>query len=276
LLIVPVKVNCVFLHLEYLFMDIATVVGMLGAFGLIAWAMDSAAGLGAFIDPASLTIVGAGSLAVLLMRSTLPEFINAFAKVFLKTILNKTDNPGELIEQIVEMANISRRDGAIALEGQMGEIQNPYLQQGISMVVDGTDESVIESSLANDVELMAHRHAEASAVFKSWADIAPAMGMIGTLVGLVGMLQNMSDPKAIGPAMAIALLTTLYGAFLANVVAKPIAEKLDNYSANEQNNCGLIIEGVIEIRRGTMNPRVLSDLLKSRLSPGDRANLAAT
>ena len=174
------------------------------------------------------------------------------------------------------MANISRRDGAIALEGQMGEIQNIYLQQGISMVVDGTDESVIESSLTNDVELMAHRHSEASGVFKSWADIAPAMGMIGTLVGLVGMLQNMSDPKAIGPAMAIALLTTLYGAFLANVVAKPIAEKLDNYSANEQNNCGLIIEGVIEIRRGTMNPRVLSDLLKSRLSPGDRANLAAT
>tara|TARA_B100000929_G_C15427769_1_gene393613 strand:+ start:123 stop:896 length:774 start_codon:yes stop_codon:yes gene_type:complete len=257
-------------------MDIATVIGMVGAFGLIAWAMDSAAGLGAFIDPASLTIVGAGSLAVLLMRSTLPEFINAFAKVFLKTILNKNEDPGELIEQIVEMANISRRDGAIALEGQMGEIQNIYLQQGISMVVDGTDESVIESSLANDVELMAHRHAEASAVFKSWADIAPAMGMIGTLVGLVGMLQNMSDPKAIGPAMAIALLTTLYGAFLANVVAKPIAEKLDNYSANEQNNCGLIIEGVIEIRRGTMNPRVLSDLLKSRLSPGDRAKLAAT
>ena len=180
-----------------------------------------------------------------------------------------------MIEQIVEMANISRRDGAIALEGQMAEIQNPYLQKGISMVVDGTDEGVIESSLSNDVELMAFRHAEASAIFKSWADIAPAMGMVGTLVGLVGMLQNMSDPKAIGPAMSVALLTTLYGAILANVVAKPFAEKLDGYSANEQNNCSLIIEGVIEIRRGAMNPRVLSDVLKSRLNPAEREKLVA-
>ena len=257
-------------------MDIATVIGLVGTLGLIAWAMDSAAGLGAFMDPASGVIVFAGSIMVLLMRSTLPAFINAWAKVLLKTILNKNEDPSALIEQIVEMANISRRDGAIALEGQMAEIQNPYLQKGISMVVDGTAEDVIESSLTNDVELMAFRHAEASGVFKSWADIAPAMGMIGTLVGVVGMLQNMSDPKAIGPAMAIALLTTLYGAFIANVIAKPFAEKLDGYSANEQNNCGLIIEGVIEIRRGTMNPRVLSDLLKSRLNPGEREKLAAT
>ncbi|MBC8272037.1 MAG: MotA/TolQ/ExbB proton channel family protein, partial [Gammaproteobacteria bacterium] len=119
------------------------------------------------------------------------------------------------------------------------------------------------------------RHAEASAIFKSCADIAPAMGTVGTLVGLVGMLQNMSDPKAIGPAMSVALLTTLYGAIIANVIAKPLAEKLDGYSANEQNNCSLIIEGVIEIRRGAMNPRVLSDVLKSRLNPAEREKLVA-
>jgi chemotaxis protein MotA len=256
-------------------MDIATVIGLFASLGLIVWAMNRAASLNAFFDPASIAIVFAGSLTVLLMRSTLPAFINAFAKVVLKTILNKNEDPIALIEQIVEMANISRRDGAIALEGQMAEIQNPYLQKGISMVVDGTDEGVIESSLSNDVELMAFRHAEASAIFKSWADIAPAMGMVGTLVGLVGMLQNMSDPKAIGPAMSVALLTTLYGAIIANVIAKPLAEKLDGYSANEQNNCSLIIEGVIEIRRGAMNPRVLSDVLKSRLNPAEREKLVA-
>jgi chemotaxis protein MotA len=256
-------------------MDIATVIGLFATMALIVWAMDRAASIMAFVDGASIAIVVAGSLTVLLMRSTLPAFINAFAKVVLKTILNKNEDPIALIEQIVEMANISRRDGAIALEGQMAEIQNPYLQKGISMVVDGTDEGVIESSLSNDVELMAFRHAEASAIFKSWADIAPAMGMVGTLVGLVGMLQNMSDPKAIGPAMSVALLTTLYGAILANVVAKPFAEKLDGYSANEQNNCSLIIEGVIEIRRGAMNPRVLSDVLKSRLNPAEREKLVA-
>ena len=251
-------------------MDIATVIGLVGTMGLIFWAMDSAAGIGAFLDPASMVIVFAGSLMVLLMRSTLPDFINAWAKVLMKTILNKNEDASEIIEQIVSMANISRRDGVIALEGQMGEIQNAFLQTGIGMVVDGTDAETIESKLNNDLELMTFRHANYSGVFKSWKDIAPAMGMIGTLVGLVGMLQNMSDPKAIGPAMAIALLTTLYGALIANVLAGPLAEKLDNYSADEQNVCALILEGVIEIRKGTMNPRVLEDVLKSRLSPGDR------
>ena len=108
-------------------MDIATVIGLVGTLGLIFWAMDSAAGIGAFIDPASVVIVFAGSLAVLLMRSTLPDFINAWAKVLMKTILNSNQPSGELIAQIVDMANISRRDGVIALEGQMGEIKNLFL-----------------------------------------------------------------------------------------------------------------------------------------------------
>ena len=102
-------------------MDIATVIGLVGVLGLIFWAMDSAAGIGAFIDPASVVIVFGGSIAALLMRSTLPEFINAWAKVLMKTILNSNEDPGQLIEQIVSMANISRRDGVIALEGQMGD-----------------------------------------------------------------------------------------------------------------------------------------------------------
>ena len=257
-------------------MDIATVVGLLGTLGLIGWAMNSAAGMGAFIEVQSLAIVFGGSIMTLLMRSTLPDFINAWAKVLMKTILNKNEDGGELIQQIITMANTARREGVIALEGQMGELTNEFMQKGISMVVDGTAADTIESSLTNDKELMAARHENASTIFKSWADIAPAMGMIGTLVGLVGMLQNMSDPKAIGPAMAIALLTTLYGAFIANVIAKPLAEKLDGYSLKEQENCDLIIEGVLEIRKGEMNPRVLEDLLKSRLSPVEREKLVTT
>jgi chemotaxis protein MotA len=122
---------------------------------------------------------------------------------------------------------------------------------------------------------MKSRHTNAANMWRSWADIAPAMGMIGTLVGLVGMLQNMSDPKAIGPAMAIALLTTLYGAFFANVLAKPIAEKLEGYSLDEAENCELIVEGIMGIQSG-MNPRSLSDLLATRLAPGARAVLEGT
>lgn len=251
-------------------MDIATVIGMVAAVGLIIWSMDSAAGLGAFIDSTSIAIVLGGSIMVLLMRSRLGDFIAMWSKVIMKTIFVGVDKPADLIEQIIEMANIARKDGLIALEGQ--DIKNQYLAKGIGLLVDSTPAEIIESSLENELSLMKSRHANAAMMWRSWADIAPAMGMIGTLVGLVGMLQNMSDPKAIGPAMAIALLTTLYGAFFANVLAKPIAEKLEGYSLDETENCELIVEGIMGIQAG-MNPRSLSDLLATRLAPGDRAAL---
>ncbi len=251
-------------------MDIATVVGLVASVGLIVWSMDNAAGINAFIDVTSIAIVLGGSILVLLMRSRLGDFIAMWSKVIMKTIFVGVDKPAELIEQIIEMANIARKDGLIALEGQ--DIKNQYLAKGIGLLVDSTPPEIIASSLENELTLMKSRHANAAMMWRSWADIAPAMGMIGTLVGLVGMLQNMSDPKAIGPAMAIALLTTLYGAFFANVLAKPIAEKLEGYSQDETENCELIVEGIMGIQSG-MNPRSLSDLLATRLAPGDRAAL---
>jgi len=251
-------------------MDIATVIGLVASVGLIVWAMDNAAGINAFIDVTSIAIVLGGSVLVLLMRSRLGDFIAMWSKVIMKTIFVGVDKPADLIEQIIEMANIARKDGLIALEGQ--DIQNQYLAKGIGLLVDSTPPEIIESSLENELTLMKSRHTNAAMMWRSWADIAPAMGMIGTLVGLVGMLQNMSDPKAIGPAMAIALLTTLYGAFFANVLAKPIAEKLEGYSQDETENCELIVEGIMGIQSG-MNPRSLSDLLATRLAPGDRAAL---
>ena len=251
-------------------MDIATVIGLVASVGLIVWAMDNAAGINAFIDVTSIAIVLGGSVLVLLMRSRLGDFIAMWSKVIMKTIFVGVDKPADLIEQIIEMANIARKDGLIALEGQ--DIKNQYLAKGIGLLVDSTPPEIIESSLENELSLMKSRHTNAAMMWRSWADIAPAMGMIGTLVGLVGMLQNMSDPKAIGPAMAIALLTTLYGAFFANVLAKPIAEKLEGYSQDETENCELIVEGIMGIQSG-MNPRSLSDLLATRLAPGDRAAL---
>jgi chemotaxis protein MotA len=251
-------------------MDIATVIGLFASVGLIVWSMDNAAGINAFIDVTSIAIVLGGSILVLLMRSRLGDFIAMWSKVIMKTIFVGVDKPADLIEQIIEMANIARKDGLIALEGQ--DIQNQYLAKGIGLLVDSTPPEIIESSLENELTLMKSRHTNAAMMWRSWADIAPAMGMIGTLVGLVGMLQNMSDPKAIGPAMAIALLTTLYGAFFANVLAKPIAEKLEGYSQDETENCELIVEGIMGIQSG-MNPRSLSDLLATRLAPGDRAAL---
>jgi chemotaxis protein MotA len=251
-------------------MDIATVIGFVASMGLIIWSMDNAASLGAFNDPVSYAIVFGGSIMVLLMRSKLADFINMWSKTIMKTIFAGVDKPADLIEQIIEMANIARKDGLIALEGQ--DIKNQFLSKGIGLLVDSTPADIIDSSLENELSLMKSRHENAAMMYRSWADIAPAMGMIGTLCGLVGMLQNMSDPKAIGPAMAIALLTTLYGALVANVIAKPIAEKLEGYSKDESENCELIMEGIRGIQNG-MNPRSMADLLATRLAPNDRAAL---
>ena len=251
-------------------MDIATLIGLIASLGLIGWAMDNAAGLSAFDDNTSYAIVFGGSIMVLLMRSKLADFTNMFSKTIMKTVVAGVDKPIDLIEQIIEMANIARKDGLIALEGQ--DIKNHFLAKGIGLLVDSTPTDIIDASLENELALMKSRHENAALMYRSWAEIAPAMGMIGTLCGLVGMLQNMSDPKAIGPAMAIALLTTLYGALLANVIAKPIAEKLEGYSKDESENCELIMEGIRNIQSGT-NPRSMADLLATRLAPKERAAL---
>ena len=251
-------------------MDIASLIGFLGAVVLMILPMAQGVGIGAFVDVPSIQIVFLGSLMVLLMRSQLSDFIAMWAQVFAKIFTAKVDDPKELIEQITELANIVRKDGMIALEGQ--DIANPYLAKGVALLVDGTQPEVVTATLENDNDLMKVRHETSVAMWVSWADIAPAMGMIGTLIGLVGMLQNMSDPKAIGPAMAVALLTTMYGAIVANVLAKPISEKLAALSEREQLNNELIMEALEEIIKGT-NPRVVSDILASRLPPKVRAEL---
>ena len=250
-------------------MDIATIVGLLAAFGLIFMAISENAP--AFVDTASLLIVVAGSIAVVMARCSLGEFLGAMG-VMGKAFSRKLDDPVELITQIVELANIARKDGMIALEGQ--DIGNPFMAKAVSMLVDGTDGEIIKSSLNRDNDMMKLRHEMGAKIFSAWGEIAPAMGMIGTLAGLVIMLGNMSDPKAIGPAMAVALLTTMYGAILANVICLPIAQKLENASALESANNELIIEGVLFMQEGG-NPRVLGDMLASFVSPKSREKIAA-
>ena len=248
-------------------MDIATIVGLLGAFGLIVSAIDD---IGAFIDTPSMLIVVGGSIMVVMLRSSLGEFLGAVS-VLGKTFKNKLDDQGKLIEQIVELATIARKDGMIALEGQ--EIANPFLAKAVSMLVDGTDASVIKGSLEREKGMTKMRHDQGAKIFSAWGEIAPAMGMIGTLIGLVQMLGNMSDPKAIGPAMAVALLTTMYGAILANVFCLPIAMKLGNQADIEEASNEMIIEGILFIQDGG-NPRVLGDVLAAFLSPKARLKLA--
>ena len=249
-------------------MDIATIVGLLAAFGLIISAMSDPA---AFVDIPSVLIVVAGSIAVVLFRSSLGEFLGAIA-VMGKCFKNKLEPGEDLIIQITELANIARKDGMIALEGQ--EIANPFLAKAIGMLVDGTEADMIRKSLEQDIESTKLRHKQGAAIFSAWGEIAPAMGMIGTLVGLVQMLGNMSDPKSIGPAMAVALLTTMYGAILANVICLPVSMKLGSQADIEAANNNLILEGVLFIQSGG-NPRILTDYLASFLAPKARGKLEA-
>jgi chemotaxis protein MotA len=246
--------------------DLATIVGMLGGIGFIFMAMILGGDLSMFADVPSVLIVFGGTLFVALSQYTLGQFFSA-GKVVGKAFMFKIDSPEELIEKVVEMADAARKGGFLALEE--AEISNPFMQKGVDMLVDGHDIEVVRETLAKDISMTTERHEFGVSIFKTMGDIAPAMGMIGTLIGLVAMLSNMDDPKAIGPAMAVALLTTLYGAFLANVICLPIASKLANRMNEEKLNQALILDGIVGIADG-QNPRVIEGILKNYLAASKR------
>ena len=251
-------------------MDLATIIGILGSIGFVVMAMVQGGDIAMFINVPSILIVFCGSLFVVLSQYTLGQFFGA-GKIAGKAFMFKIETPESQIEKIVEMADAARKGGFLALEE--AEIANPFMQKGVDMLVDGHDVEVVRATLAKDISMTSERHEFGKTIFKSLGDVAPAMGMIGTLVGLVAMLSNMDDPKSIGPAMAVALLTTLYGAMLANLVCLPIAVKLSNRAAEEKLNQSLVLDGIIGIADG-QNPRVIEGILKSYLAASKRGKEA--
>lgn len=251
-------------------MDIATLVGLLGGFGIIIGAIATGGDVMLFVNTPSILIVVGGTFMVTLMQVSLGDFLGSFG-IGLKAFLYKVDDPKKLIEEAVALADVARKNGLLALEGQ--EISNSFMQKGVSLCVDGHDPALVQKMLTTDIDLTIRRHEVGQRMFKNMAMVAPAMGMIGTLVGLVQMLANMSDPAAIGPAMAVALLTTLYGAIIANAFAQPMADKLARASELEQVNKALILETISGIQEG-MNPRVLEQMLSTYLPPKKRAEAA--
>jgi chemotaxis protein MotA len=247
-------------------LDIATLVGLLGGFGIVIGAIASGGNMMVFVDVASILIVVGGTFMVTLMQVSLADFLGSFS-IAMKAFFYKTDDPIKLIEEAVQLADVARKNGLLALEGQ--EIANPFMKQGIGLCVDGHDPQLVSRMLTKDINLTLQRHEIGQRMFKNMATMAPAMGMIGTLVGLVQMLSNMSDPASIGPAMAVALLTTLYGAIIANLFAQPMADKLARASEMEKINKSLIIETIASIQEG-MNPRVLEQLLGTYLPSAKR------
>ncbi|EFP94983.1 flagellar motor protein PomA [Vibrio caribbeanicus] len=248
-------------------MDLATLVGLIGGFAFVIMAMILGGSITMFIDVISILIVVGGSIFVVMMKFTMGQFFGA-GKIAGKAFMFKSDEPEDLIAKVVEMADAARKGGFLALEEM--EITNSFMQKGIDLLVDGHDADVVRSALQKDISLTDERHDSGCNVFRAFGDVSPAMGMIGTLVGLVAMLSNMDDPKSIGPAMAVALLTTLYGAILSNMIFFPIADKLSLRREQEKLNRRLIMDGVLAIQDG-QNPRVIDSYLKNYLNEGKRA-----
>lgn len=252
-------------------MDIASLIGFIGAIGMIIGAMISAGGLGPFVDVPSILIVFGGTFFAVMYTAPMGVFFGSFGAMA-KVFMPKPQNVEALIERMVELSNTARKDGMMALEGQ--EVPDKFFEKGLQMLVDGADESKLVKQMSQEIKSMKKRHEDSQGVLKGWVDIGPAMGMIGTLIGLVQMLGNMADPKAIGPAMAVALLTTLYGAFIANVLFAPMITKLEGYTADEVIYREMVLEGLRNISRGESGRNVQEQMVAS-LPPKAQEKLMA-
>lgn len=247
-------------------MDIATLIGLIGGFGLIGATVVMGGNAGGFVDVPSVVVVIGGTFASVFIMFPLATVIGTF-KVLMKTILVRNQNPADVIRTLVGLAETARKESLVALEKVA--IDDPYLKKGILLVADGSNESLVRSVMEIELDFMRQRHYQGQGVLKGMGTMAPAFGMIGTLIGLVNMLQNLSDPSSIGPAMAVALLTTFYGAVLANVVFLPLATKLEQRSNEDALYMQIMIEGVSSIQRGD-HPSVVNDKLQAFLSPAMR------
>ncbi len=251
-------------------MDIATVVGLLLGFGVLAGAILLAPGatFGAFVDYPSMMVVLGGAVAAVLICFPLKTFLSV-GKVIKNVFFNKQEDISQLIDQLVSLAETARRDGLLALENRIEEISNPFIVLGIQMAVDGTRPEVIEDILRTEMQAVANRHQNGRKVLDQMGRFSPAFGMIGTLLGLIIMLGQLDDPDKLGPGMAVALITTLYGAIVANVLFLPWAEKLGFIHQHEMLVMEIVVRGIMAIQSGE-NPRVIAQKLTTFVPPSLR------
>ncbi|MFQ5733929.1 MAG: motility protein A [Planctomycetaceae bacterium] len=251
-------------------MDKTTLGGLAIGTGLLLMAVVMAPGssFGAFIDYPSAMVVIGGAIAACCIAFPLGSLLQ-FPKVLKKLFLPKQPDVAPVIAQMVEFAEIARRDGILALESKTDEIEDAFMLLGLQMAVDGTDAELIEQILRSEMEAVAQRHKVGKGLMDAMGRYAPAFGMIGTLMGLIIMLGNMSDPDAIGPGMAVALITTLYGALVSNLMFLPFADKLAFYSKRELEIREIVVRGILAIQTGD-NPRAVEQRLKTILPPKER------
>ena len=250
-------------------MDFATIIGLISGFGLISAAIFLGGDPASFLNPPSVLIVIGGTLAVTTMCFSLSEMAKSL-KVIARTFIYRSRNPSDAAIHVLQVAELARRQGVLSLQNVLDELKTePFLHKGMAMVVDGTPGEEVELIMRRDLNATIQRHHKSASILRKAAEFAPAMGLIGTLIGLVQMLGNLDDPTTIGPAMAVALLTTFYGAVLANMVFSPMASKLERNSAEEAMINTIYLMGAASIGRQE-NPRRLEMLLNSILPPSKR------
>jgi len=255
-------------------MDLATWVGLFAAIGMLIWALWDGAGgsLQLFWNTPSAVLVLGGTLFVVLMSQALDKFLALFS-VLKQSLFTRRQSIPNTINQIVKLGELARREGVLSLENALGDIDDEFLANGIRLVIDGTAANEIEQILDAELDAMDGRHGQGRAILETFGKYAPALGMIGTLIGLVAMLQNMNDPSQIGGGMAVALLTTMYGAILANVVFLPLADKLSYRHEEEMLLRTVMVRGILSLQAGD-NPRVTQAKLSVFLPVANRGQIS--
>ncbi len=250
-------------------MDIATLLGIISSFGLVLVAIFMGSGLGLFINAPSLMIVVGGTIGTTMINYPLKDVIGVIG-VAKNAIFTQKSDTDILIQRLMAFSAKSRKEGILALEAEIKNVDDEFLSKGVQLSIDGLEPSEISNLLEIEMDFIRSRHQLGAEVFTTMGTYAPAMGMIGTLIGLVQMLQSMDDPSSIGPAMAVALLTTFYGSVMANIICMPIAGKLRTRSKEEMLTKEMTLTGVISLSNGD-NPRILEQKLNAFVSPKQRA-----
>jgi len=252
--------------------DLASLIGMIVGFVLVVFGIyqsaESIAGLRWFLDPPSALITFGGAVFATMTSCTMPNFVGGLKSIGL-IFKPVSVNIPEMITKIIELSNIARKEGLLSLEEAAGNLEDDFMKKGIMLIVDGTDPELVRGILETELNSIDERHKLRSGFWDTLGSMGPAWGMIGTLVGLICMLQNMSDPTSIGPKMGVALITTFYGSMLANWVCSPCSNKLQANNSTEISAKEIMIEGLLSIQAGE-NPRVIEEKLKSFLAPKDR------
>jgi len=254
-------------------MDIATIIGVVFGFVVVVGTIVIGGGWQSFVHLPSLAITMGGMLCATLIHFSLPQFLGIFS-VVKKTIVTKIPPPSELIQNMVNFAAINRRDGALALEQEMPKINDVFFVKGLQMLVDGQDSESMRNLMFLEIDNLRDRHSTGKKILEFMGAAAPAFGMVGTLIGLVQMLKNLSSPDQIGAGMAVALLTTFYGAFSANLIFIPLAGKLGIYSKAESTAMEMIVEGVCAMAEGD-NPTTIREKMQAFISQGRREEVKA-